>query len=56
MLRSSMLITTITSCRIKVGNLGSQLNNKKYGEKDEREACQHNLYPITNHGNYKSQS
>jgi hypothetical protein len=55
MLRSSMLITTITSCRIEVGNLDSRLNNKKCGEKDEKEACQLNLYPITNHGNYKSQ-
>jgi len=41
-----MLITTIASCRIEVGNLGSQPNNKEYGEKDERKACRLNLYPI----------
>jgi hypothetical protein len=50
-----MLITTIISHRIEVGNLGSWPNNKKYGEKNEREACQLNLYPIANHGSYKSQ-
>jgi hypothetical protein len=35
--------------------LGSQLNNKKYYEKDEKEACWLNLYPIASHGSYKSQ-
>jgi hypothetical protein len=50
-----MLIITITSHQIEVGNLGSRLNNKKYGEKDEKEACQLNLYPIASHGNRKSQ-
>jgi hypothetical protein len=34
-----MLTTTMTFHRIEVSNLGSQPNNKKYGEKDEREAC-----------------
>jgi hypothetical protein len=34
-----MLITTIASCQIEASNLGSQLNNKKYYEKDEKEAC-----------------
>jgi hypothetical protein len=35
-----MLIIAIASCQIEVGNLGSQPNNKKYGEKDERiETC-----------------
>jgi hypothetical protein len=34
-----MLITTITSHHIEVGNLGSWPNNNKYGEKDERKAC-----------------
>jgi len=41
-----MLITVIAFHHIEVGNLGSWLNNK-YGEKDEREACRLNLYPIT---------
>jgi hypothetical protein len=50
-----MLITTITFCQIKVDNLDSYLKNKKYGEKDERQACQLNLHPIVSHGNYKSQ-
>jgi hypothetical protein len=50
-----MLITTITFCQIKVGNLGSQLKNKNYGEKDESQACRLNLHPITSHGNCKSQ-
>ncbi len=50
-----MLITTIASCQIEVGNLGSQPNNKKYGEKDERKACRLNLYPIASHGSCKSQ-
>jgi hypothetical protein len=38
--------------RTKVGNSGSRLNNKKYGEKNEIKACRLNLYPITygNHG------
>jgi hypothetical protein len=49
------LITTITSHQIEVGNLGSWENNKKYGEKDEKEACQLNLQPIANHGSYKFQ-
>jgi hypothetical protein len=36
-----MLIITIASCWIEVGNLGSQPNNKKYVGKDERvEVCQ----------------
>jgi hypothetical protein len=34
-----MLIMAIASCHIKVSKLGSRPNNKKYGEKDEREAC-----------------
>jgi hypothetical protein len=50
-----MLITSIISCRIEASNLGSRPNNNKYGEKDESEACQLNLYPIANHGSYKSQ-
>jgi hypothetical protein len=50
-----MLIITIASHRIEVGSSGSWPNNKKYGEKDERGACQQNLYPIVSHGNYKSQ-
>ncbi len=54
-LGSSVLITTIASCQIEAGNLGSWPNNKNYGEKDEREAYWLNLYPITNHGNYKPQ-
>jgi len=41
--------------RIKVGNLGSQPNNKKYGKKNEREPYQLNLYPIINHGDCRSQ-
>ncbi len=31
-------------------------NNKKYGEKNANEAYQLNLYPMANHGNFKSQS
>jgi hypothetical protein len=38
----------ITFRWIEVGNLGSQLNKKKYGEKDAKEACQLNLYPRAN--------
>jgi hypothetical protein len=34
-----MLITTIASCRIAAGNSGSRPNNKKYGEKEEKEIC-----------------
>jgi hypothetical protein len=34
-----MLITAISSRQIEVGTSGSRPNNKKYGEKDEREAC-----------------
>jgi hypothetical protein len=41
-----MSISTITSHQIEVGNLDSRPNNKKYGEKNEREACQLNLHPI----------
>ncbi len=51
-----MLITIITTRRIEANNWGSWPKNKKYGEKDEREVCQLNLYPIANHGNCKSQS
>jgi len=43
------------SYRIETSNLGSRPNNDKYGEKDEKEAFQLNLYPITNHGSCKSQ-
>jgi hypothetical protein len=50
-----MLITTITPHQIEVGNSGSQLNNRKYGEKDKREAYRLNLYPITSHDSCKSQ-
>jgi len=34
-----MLIIAITSHQIEASNLGSWANNKKYGEKDERETC-----------------
>jgi hypothetical protein len=51
-----MLIITIASRRIEAGNLGSRPNNKKYGEKYEKEAYQLNLYPIVSHGRCKSQS
>jgi hypothetical protein len=51
-----MLITTIASHQIEASNSSSQPNNKKYGEKNEKEACQFNLYPISSHGSYKSQS
>jgi hypothetical protein len=50
-----MLTITIAFRRIKVGNLGSQLKNKKYGEKYERQAYRLNLHPTTNHGSCKSQ-
>jgi hypothetical protein len=33
------LIIAIASRQIEAGNLGSWPNKKKYGEKDEREAC-----------------
>jgi hypothetical protein len=49
-------ITIITSCQMEVGSLRSQHNNKKYGERNVNEACRINLYPMANHGNYKSQS
>jgi len=38
---------------MEAGNLGSWLNNKKYGEKDANEAYCLNLYPMANHGNCK---
>jgi hypothetical protein len=41
-----MLIITIKSHHIKASNLSSLPNNKKYGEKNEREVCRQNLYPI----------
>jgi hypothetical protein len=34
-----MLIITIAFHRIEAGNLASRPNNKKYGEKNERETC-----------------
>ncbi len=43
-LGSSMLIIAIASYQIEVSNSGSQPNNKKYGEKDGKEAHQLNLY------------
>jgi hypothetical protein len=50
-----MLIITIASYQIEIGNSNSQPNNKKYGEKNERKTSQLNLYPIANHdGSYKS--
>jgi hypothetical protein len=33
----------------------SRQNGKEYGEKYFNEACRLNLYPMDNHGNYKSQ-
>jgi hypothetical protein len=39
-----------------VGSLGSRPNSKKYSEKDVNEAYWLKLYPMANHGNYKSQS
>jgi hypothetical protein len=39
-----MLIIAIASYQIEVSNSGSQPNNKKYGEKDGKEAHQLNLY------------
>ncbi len=51
-----MLIIAIASCRIKASNSGSWPSNNKYGEKDEREDFQLNLYPIASHANCKSQS
>jgi len=53
---SIKLMMAITSCWIKVKNLGSQTNSKKYGEKYPKQVCQQNLYPMFNHDNYKSQS
>ncbi len=40
---------------MEISSLGSQPNNKKYGENDAREAYRLNLYPMANHGNYMSQ-
>ncbi len=54
-----MLIITIASCRIEAGNLNSQPNNKKCGEKDERKTCYsscNNHGSYKSHGNYKSHS
>jgi len=34
--------------------LKSRPNNKKYDEKNVNETCRLNLYPMANHGNYKS--
>jgi hypothetical protein len=50
------LIIVIAYHQMKVGNSSPWPNNKKYGEKNERKACLLNLYPITKHGRYKSQS
>jgi hypothetical protein len=50
-----MLIIVVASCQIEANKSSSWPNNKKYGEKDEKEVCQLNLYPIANHGSYKSQ-
>jgi len=41
---------------MEAGSLRSRPNNKKYNEKDVNEAHRLNLYPMANHGNYKSQS
>jgi len=41
---------------MEVNSLGSQPNNKKYGEKYANEAYRLNLYPMANHGKNKSQS
>jgi hypothetical protein len=46
----------ITYYHTEIGSPNSQPNNKKYNEKDVKEACWLNLYPITNYGNYRSQS
>jgi hypothetical protein len=51
-----MLITTIAFHHIEVNNPNSLLNNKKHGEKNEREIYQQNVYPIVNHGSCRSQS
>jgi hypothetical protein len=40
---------------MEVGSLKSQPNSTKYGEKDANEAYWLNLYPMANHGKYKSQ-
>jgi hypothetical protein len=45
---------SITSYWIKGHSFGSQPNSKKYGEKDAKEACWLNPYPIINHGSFKS--
>jgi hypothetical protein len=34
-----MLIIAIAFCQIEANNSNSWPNNKKYGEKDEKEAC-----------------
>jgi hypothetical protein len=52
---SSKLMIIIISCHIEARSLNSWLNNKNYGGKDAKEACQLNLYPIVNHSNCKSQ-
>jgi len=41
-----MLIITIAFHHIEASNSNSLPNNKKYGEKDEKEVCQQNVYPI----------
>ncbi len=40
---------------IKIGSLNSKSNNRNYSVNNTREACQLNLYPITNDTNYKFQ-
>jgi hypothetical protein len=46
----------ITSYQIEGYSFGSQPNSKKHGEKDAKEACQLNPYPIINQGGYRSYS
>jgi hypothetical protein len=55
-MKSHIIIITIASCWIEVNNSCPLLNNRKYGENDAKKTCQLNLYPIINHGSYKSQS
>lgn len=56
-LKPHLYIIQIDYChcihQIKIGSLNSKSNNRNYSVNNTREACQLNLYPITNNTNYK---
>lgn len=55
-MKSHIMITNIASCWIEVNNSCPWLNNRKYAKNDAKEAYPLYLYPMGNHGSYKSQT